>query len=109
MSIILEKPATSEARTMSLVVSVEVTRNALAYALGDTDDGGWGPLEEWSVEFIREFVGVTLAGRGVLDLERWAHLLWRDADRDPAERAYVESVYRAIDRAYPELAPAVAS
>ncbi|AEM87069.1 hypothetical protein [Streptomyces violaceusniger] len=107
MSIILEKPALSEPGMVHINVPVPVNRDMLAYALADTDDGSWGPLDGLPVEFIRDYVGVTLAGRGMLMLDQYSHLVWRDTECDPSLRAYVESAFRAIDRAYPELAPAV--
>ncbi|MDX3229391.1 hypothetical protein [Streptomyces sp. ME19-01-6] len=109
MSIILEKLITSEPGMVEITVPMPVNRDMLAYALTDTDDGSWGPLDDWSAEFTREYVGVTLAGRGMLTLDRDSHRVWRDTDRDPSLRAYVESAYRAIDHAWPELAPAVTS
>ncbi|MFE9065025.1 hypothetical protein [Streptomyces violaceusniger] len=109
MSIILEKPALSEAGTITLSVPMDVTRDMLAYALADAGPGGWGTPDSWPVEFIRDYVKVELSVNGSLRAEQDAHLLRREAERDPVMRAYVEALYRSIDRAYPELAPAVTS
>ena len=105
MSIISEKPVLIDPDLFHISVPVPVDRDMLAYALADTNDGSWGPLDDWSVEFIREYVGVTLAVRGSLNVAEDARRSWLW----PTERDYVESAYRAIDRAYPELAPAVTS
>ncbi|MGW3427514.1 hypothetical protein ACWDHW_06095 [Streptomyces melanosporofaciens] len=109
MSIILEKPAQSEAPDLTITVPMTVDRDMLAYALDAAVGGGWGHPDDLDVEFIREYIGAELSVRGWLEVEQDKRLLRQGVEYEPGLRPHVEALYRAIDRAFPELAPAVTS
>ncbi|MBL1100614.1 hypothetical protein [Streptomyces coffeae] len=105
MSIILEKPAVSEAPTLTISVPMAVTRDMVAAVVDLVVADGYGPADGLTPEFIRESVEVHLRVCGVLDLEESAKY-FTSAD-DGSVTDFIAAVYRAADRAFPELAPAV--
>ncbi|MGW7598138.1 hypothetical protein [Streptomyces antimycoticus] len=106
MSIILEKPAQSEApAAVTIGVLIAVTRDMVAAVVDQVVANGYGPADSLTPEFIRESVEIHLRACGTLSLEEDAGYFATPADDSLAD--YIAAIYRAVDRACPELAPAV--
>lgn len=103
MSIILEKPTQSEAPTVTISVSMDVTRDMVAAVIDEIVADGYGPVDSLTPEFIRESVEIHLRVRGALALEEDAGYFANPVDDSLAD--LIAAIYRAADRAYPELAP----
>lgn len=100
--------ATDAGTDVHAVVTVQyaMTRDMLAVALDLACCPTDSHPDDWTVEYIRESVEMELSMSSVLDLERDSGLLlgFLDGDDDHLA-AWVRAEYRAIDRAYPRLAP----
>ncbi|WP_405489081.1 hypothetical protein [Streptomyces sp. NBC_00096] len=95
--------ATDPGEDVRAVVTVQVamTRDMLATAL----DLAAGNCEEhpdsWSVPYIRESVELQLTYENFVELERTAQSLAEWEEIDESIKPYMQSIYRAVDRAYP--------
>lgn len=106
MSIILEKPATSEARTLTISVPMTITRAMVVVAVDEASADKQVHPDALTPECVREALLVLLRVRGELALEDDGTFLDRTPD-DPEDRPFWDAMYRAADRAFPELAPEV--
>lgn len=106
MTIILEKPAVSEVLTLTVSVPMTFTRNMVAVAVDQAVTDRQVHPDELTPECIREALVIQLRVRGELDVEEDGSFLAKPADY-PSDQLFMDAIFRAADRAFPELAPAV--
>ncbi|WP_392668602.1 hypothetical protein [Streptomyces sp. LN785] len=88
-----------------VAVKVAMTRDMLAVALDLASVGRFDENPDaWTVEWIRESVEIQLCIEGPFTIQRDAEG-FADMALDPTVGNRVRAEYRAIDRAYPHLAP----
>ncbi len=99
--------ATDPGETVYAVVTVRVamTRDMLATALDLAAGNCEKHPDTWSVEYIRESVELQLTYENFVELERSAQSYSEWGDIDESIKPYIQAIYRAVDRAYPQ-APA---
>ncbi|WP_326614984.1 hypothetical protein OHA57_04675 [Streptomyces anulatus] len=87
-----------------VTLKVAMTRDMLAVALNLNSGASEEDPDTWDVPYIRESVELALHCDGPFTIQQDGGLLL-DAMGDESVRAYIQATYRAIDRAYPHLAP----
>lgn len=106
--VVNDRETADDSRRAVLTVRMAVDRDMLAVAL-DLAMGGPDATDPdtWSVETIREAVECQLGMDGTYQIWRDRRLLGEMVD-DPTVGEFVRAEFRAIDRAFPEHAPAAA-
>lgn len=98
-------PAYADADVRAVVmVQVAMTRDMLAVALDLACGAAQENPDDWSVEYIRESVELTLTHESVMQLELDAQGFADIALYDLSVAEQIQAEYRAIDRAYPHVA-----
>ncbi|MFD3521649.1 hypothetical protein [Streptomyces sp. NPDC058653] len=89
-----------------LTLKVAMTRDMLAVALELGMRGAWddGPVDAFPVEEIRHRIELTLHMESPWTIFRDSETFPELLD-DPSINDLIRSVYRAVDRAYPHMAP----
>lgn len=85
-----------------LTLRAAVDRDMLAFAVDKGTCGDESDPDGWPVEFTRDAAEHELAMSGTYGIWRDRHLIATAAD-DPEAGPRVRAIYRAVDRAYPEV------